>query len=182
MSVKFKMEWKIKYHVLLTILQNIGRKVPNMPIFTRKLLSIARTFRGEESQKKPLGISNGSDKPSMFDQRVHTLFLFQCKSSFAPSEPTNGMFFGRYQVCEYTILIGFQDMELQTFDADSAYRTDCDVSYNRFYLLWVNMAPSHVQGHVLTFLGPQMRRRLFRAKELLCSLRYCEYPTSKLRT
>ena len=66
-------------------------------------------------------------------------------------------------------------MERQTFDADSAYRTDCDVSYNRFYLLWVNMAPSHVQGHVLTFLGPQMRRRLFRAKELLCSLRYCEY-------
>ena len=140
------MEWKTKSHVLPTSLQNIGRKVPNMRILRRKLLSIIRTFQGEESQKKPFGISNGSGRQSMSAQRVHTLSPFQCKSNFAPSGPTNGMFFGRYQVYEYPILIGPQDMERQTFDTDNAYWTDCDVSYNRFNLLWVSMAPFHVPG------------------------------------
>ena len=31
------------------------------------------------------------------------------------------------------------------------------------------------QGRALTASGLQMRQGLFRAKELLCSLRYCEY-------
>lgn len=31
------------------------------------------------------------------------------------------------------------------------------------------------QGRALIALGLQMRQGLFRAKELLCSLRYCEY-------
>ena len=67
-------------------------------------------------------------------------------------------------------------MERQTFDTDNAYWTDCDVSYNRFNLLWVSMAPFHVPGtRALIASGLQMRQGLFRAKELLCSLRYCEY-------
>src|SRR5699024_4728905 len=52
MGVKFEMEWKAKSYVLLMSLQNIGRKVPNMPILRRKSLSVTRTFQGEESQKK----------------------------------------------------------------------------------------------------------------------------------